>query len=803
MGVALHPKSHLVKYFFSSSNVCNNHILENCIADRKTAEEKLAESSAANAALSMQLENIAPQLTSLENSLTDSRRQWKEEQRMRRHAEQSQEMAEARLREVEGSVSELRRENDALHEELAFKESEIEENKLEMEIEKEQLREELEEIRGDLIAKAKQLQNTQQKNGNSSMSAGPEDDSFRTDPNEGDSTHFGDDAYSKKLEEELELVTEQLIETEKRLTTTEDKLRASETLVARLESKQQQHDDASESETKKNSDLIKVLQQENADHLESRHKMKEELELAREKLKLIEKDLKAHEEHEGDLVKSADQIRAEHREEMHKLKLQLQEMEMECKTAKSEVAVMEKTLQDSLQNNTSETYKLKEEIAHLNQALNNSKGDYQSLLDELEAVSSRFDEAVQEAEKSGREAATRTLRQEADSKAQQFKQELQHLADENEALQSKLDDAEISLGQVKDTQDKNIDNALAQTEMVKKLQQQLVKAKDDLVAKDKELNEMVSGLEERLGSAEEMVTKLEHELNSTKSKLAETESRMIVLRREKGKDTAQSANRRKLDEYQTGDEEESRDDDISRLQSFDTSSSRRGRRRCRSSSPCSTDRLGYRLSEESKKFKELQEEFEALKDQKRMGEARIKRLEDDLRVLQQQLTNTNGPATVVAQMSRLSSIGAAEHGMDVMNESEVGRDRLDDIIDSRDSSLMAEELRALSHKCNAQREYNAQLLNKMLHLQGNIQVYCRVRPMTVSEIQRGYKGVVESLSETEVGSYDSRTNKWKSFAFDRVWGADQSQQSIFQDVEPVALSVVDGYNACIFAYGQT
>jgi hypothetical protein len=50
-----------------------------------------------------------------------------------------------------------------------------------------------------------------------------------------------------------------------------------------------------------------------------------------------------------------------------------------------------------------------------------------------------------------------------------------------------------------------------------------------------------------------------------------------------------------------------------------------------------------------------------------------------------------------------------------------------------------------------------------------------------------------------VGCFDARTNKWKSFAFDRVWGPDQSQQSVFQDVEPLALSVVDGFNACIFA----
>lgn len=767
-------------------------------------EEKLAESSAANAALSMQLENISPQLTSLENSLTESRRQWKEEQRLRRNAEQAQEQAEARLREVEGSVQQLHRENDAIHEELAFKESELEETRMEMEIEKEQLREELEEIRGDLIAKAKQLQNTQQKNGNAST----EEESYRTDPTGGDSSGY-DDAYAKKLEEELELVTEQLIDTEKRLTGTEDKLRASENMVARLETKQQQMDENTENGSAVNTDYVKALQKENADHLEYRHQLSEDLELTKEKLRMAESDLQAYQDHEGDMQSSTDKIRREHREEVHKLKMQIQELEMEVKTAKSEVNVMERTLQESLQSHSTESYRLKEEVANLNQALNNSKSDYQSLLDELEAVSSRFDEAVQEAEKSGREAAARSLRHEHDQKAQQFKQELQQLSEENEALQAKLDDAEAALGQVKDTQDKNIDNALAQTEMVKKLQQQLVKAKDDLGSKDKGLNETISDLEERLNTADETVSRLEHELNQTKSKLAETESRMIVLQRERGRDSldAQAVNRKKLDEYQESDEAESRDD-ISRLhsRSFDSdrlSRSSRARRRARSSSPCSSERMGYRLSHESRRYEELQKEYDALKDQKRMGEARIKRLEEDISALQQQLTSTNGAAGAVTTLSRLSSIGATEHGMDIMVQGEVGRDRLDDIIDSRDTSLMAEELRALNHKCNAQREYNAQLLSKMLSLQGNIQVYCRVRPMTVPEIQRGNKGVVEALSETEVGCYDSRTNKWKSFAFDRVWGADQSQQSIFQDVEPVALSVVDGYNACIFAYGQT
>jgi len=36
-----------------------------------------------------------------------------------------------------------------------------------------------------------------------------------------------------------------------------------------------------------------------------------------------------------------------------------------------------------------------------------------------------------------------------------------------------------------------------------------------------------------------------------------------------------------------------------------------------------------------------------------------------------------------------------------------------------------------------------------------------------------------------------------------VWGAQSSQAQIFEQVEALALSVVEGYNACICCYGQT
>jgi len=109
----------------------------------------------------------------------------------------------------------------------------------------------------------------------------------------------------------------------------------------------------------------------------------------------------------------------------------------------------------------------------------------------------------------------------------------------------------------------------------------------------------------------------------------------------------------------------------------------------------------------------------------------------------------------------------------------------------------------MAKKMSAQKSHNAQLLTRILKLQGNIQVCCRIRPMSMDESQKGLHEVAQSLSETEVGCFDERTRSWKSYAFDKVWGPETGQQGVFQDVEPMALSVIDGYNACIFAYGQT
>jgi len=96
--------------------------------------------------------------------------------------------------------------------------------------------------------------------------------------------------------------------------------------------------------------------------------------------------------------------------------------------------------------------------------------------------------------------------------------------------------------------------------------------------------------------------------------------------------------------------------------------------------------------------------------------------------------------------------------------------------------------------------------NKLLEIQGNIRVICRVRP--VLEIERKHSGeqdvdVTEfPTDEGEIIITRDPMTKTK-FEYDRVFCQTSSQHDVFEFVQPLCTSVIDGYNVCIFAYGQT
>ncbi|KAH9605111.1 hypothetical protein KSS87_019846 [Heliosperma pusillum] len=97
-----------------------------------------------------------------------------------------------------------------------------------------------------------------------------------------------------------------------------------------------------------------------------------------------------------------------------------------------------------------------------------------------------------------------------------------------------------------------------------------------------------------------------------------------------------------------------------------------------------------------------------------------------------------------------------------------------------------------------------ELYNKVLELKGNIRVFCRCRPLHTEEIVTGARVSVDFESARN-GELIIRSNGCprKTYKFDAVFNPQADQATVFEDTAPFATSVLDGYNVCIFAYGQT
>lgn len=751
-------------------------------AELAKMQSKLAESSAANAALSSQLENMAPQLTQLESALTHTKLQLETSQSQLRHAENKAEECESRLREVEASLATMRDDADAAHEELAFKESELEEALLELEVERERFRVELQDLQVDL-----QLRGTTA-GASGGAGAGAEQPS-----NGHGTTHDDDDAflpadkededtdYVKRLEDELELVTEQLIDTEQRLTTAED-------LIVVLKQASLEHDSKQVVAVQQAEELERIREDHDATLLVFQ-KTKDELELLQEELQLTQEELKAAEEDLAIQKKQMDTMVAKTKlDEMQHL---LEESQGEARTSANALRELEQALTRTITDSEQQA----RQVESLEKALENSNKDVQSLQTDLERLEEKFDAATKEAEKAGRDAGreegAEAAKKELAQRIDELEKEIAQLRQSNASLQQKLDEAEVTVAKMASAQAAGLSEQaaagdIAQNETIQKIQDQLTRARDAERKKSEEVQELQLIVQNRVAKAEEDVARLEKELSVTKGKLYEAEAHLIVSSKKQSKSAAVAAAAVAAAASKEGDALQS-------SRSLDVDD-----KRARSTSPDAPHRLKALIAEEHAKVAALQKELDEMKDQARMEEKHKKHLEDELKTLQKQLFSGGTP--VVQQMSRLSQLGNAAHG-NAFGDEELSQ--VEEIIKSNKLDDIVTALRALESKSNMQREYNAQLLSKILSLQGNIQVCCRIRPLRLNEIESGAKNNVEAFSETELGCFDNRQSKWKPFAFDKVWGPDQTQRNIFRDVEPLALSVVDGFNACIFAYGQT
>lgn len=106
------------------------------------------------------------------------------------------------------------------------------------------------------------------------------------------------------------------------------------------------------------------------------------------------------------------------------------------------------------------------------------------------------------------------------------------------------------------------------------------------------------------------------------------------------------------------------------------------------------------------------------------------------------------------------------------------------------------------------------LHNQVQELKGNIRVFCRVRPALPSEpgsqaaqIKFPDTGTdskeVEVLGPEEKSSLGNVTTRNNAFSFDRVFTPESVNEDVFAEISQLVQSALDGYNVCIFCYGQT
>ncbi|XP_077568443.1 kinesin-like protein KIF25 [Stigmatopora nigra] len=130
-------------------------------------------------------------------------------------------------------------------------------------------------------------------------------------------------------------------------------------------------------------------------------------------------------------------------------------------------------------------------------------------------------------------------------------------------------------------------------------------------------------------------------------------------------------------------------------------------------------------------------------------------------------------------------------------------------------SALERSLEEERDKCGVERQRRKELHNTLVELRGNIRVHCRLRPLLpFDDVQSSpfssgpdsSERVIQVVSDDTVVVNCTKAGvpqQNKMFEFERVYGPNDSQEVIFEEVKPLLTSLLDGYNVCIMAYGQT
>ena len=126
------------------------------------------------------------------------------------------------------------------------------------------------------------------------------------------------------------------------------------------------------------------------------------------------------------------------------------------------------------------------------------------------------------------------------------------------------------------------------------------------------------------------------------------------------------------------------------------------------------------------------------------------------------------------------------------------------------------EVSLLKSQLAMERNSRRRLLNEVQNLRGTVRVYCLPKPLHECSNSEGYpppRNLV-TASSPEIGllhrelvlnkqGAHEKAVEPMTFEFDRMFPSNVSQSDVYSEMEDLIRGVMDGYNSCIMAYGQT
>ncbi|KAG3163780.1 hypothetical protein PI124_g5886 [Phytophthora idaei] len=205
------------------------------------------------------------------------------------------------------------------------------------------------------------------------------------------------------------------------------------------------------------------------------------------------------------------------------------------------------------------------------------------------------------------------------------------------------------------------------------------------------------------------------------------------------------------------------------------------------------------ISELEGQQRTLKREFRAMERELKTQQGLAKERDDELAALKQALESTETKLSSVAQTIQKERMEAYTEAQQA--NAEIVRQANEE--KARVAELYTQEMMA-----------RRKLHNRLMELQGNIRVFCRVRPIQPVEMKSEQSALAVFFRDndhenldlfvgSEAGDKANQIGQKHAFEFDHVFQPDSTQEQVFEQTRALVVSALDGFNVCIFAYGQT